>query len=158
MLFERAKQIVKNLKKGNFVMVYERPLKTLKSAPNGLVIAKQVRIVVRFGIEFKNTNYHKTKVLNGFNSDGSLPWGGWEIYKFFIEHKGEHYLRYFKSSFSHHKPKVKYICNGEELTSEKLEELVKLKYISSSELKSSENESGCYTINIKHIKTINGLS
>ena len=157
MLFEKVKKIVKNLKRGNYVMEYETPLKTLKSAPNGLVIMKQVRKVVRFGIEYKNTKYHKTRVLNGLKSDGSLPWGEWEEYKYFINHKEEKYLRYYNSSFNH-KTKIKYVLNGKELTSEELQELVDLKYISSNELQPKKNESGCYSINVKNIKSINNLN
>ena len=157
MLFEKVKNIVKNLKKGNYVMEYEIPLKTLKSAPNGFVITRQVRKVVRFGIEYKNTKYHKTRVLNGLQSDGSLYWGEWEEYKYFIKYNEEKYLRYYNSSFNH-KSKVKYFYNGKELTNQELQEFIDLKYISSSELKPKKNESGCYSINIKNIKSINGLN
>lgn len=119
MKFEQLKVKVHNINKGSFVNIDTcKTLKT-KKAYSGNVVTKIGHGTVRVGVNYDNMR----SVING-RAEGSkpaensgLPWGHWidGEENFFIEHKGNTYLRVANSP---NKATAHYFCDGKEITKE----------------------------------------
>ncbi len=135
MTIEKVLQFINSTRKGTFQKMISETQIT-----EGVV--KKVESIIRVGIDNKNRAANKNKVV------GDLPWGEFTLEHYIIEHtnkKGEHnvYLRYYTT---HHRPKVTYLYQGQEVSKQYL---IDNGIISESKLKS--NDSDVRNININNI-------
>ena len=134
MTFENLKKVVLSGAKGSFRSVlWERPMKTKKAFSN-CVITKRTSAVVRFGVDYNNIKAVQEKRSNGElpNVNAGLPWGQWKMFPYFIEHKGNMYLRCAISPKN--KMQTEYFLNGRKVEKSVIEGMVL-----ASELKGKEN-------------------
>lgn len=138
MEFTNIKKFINSTKPGTFQKMLSKTQITED-------VVKQVESVIKVGILNKNRKeiLEKNKIIND-----KLPYGSYLIDKYIIEHtnkNGEYnlYLRYYTT---HHRPKVKYFYQGQEVTKQYL---IDNKIITESKLKS--NDSSVRNINIKNI-------
>lgn len=118
MKYSVIKKVVLDAVKGSFhSILWERPMK-VKKAFAGQTIVKRSSAVVRFGVEYDNM-----KAVQSKRESGELPavnqgltWGMWAMYPYFIEHKGNTYLR---CSVSKKNPvQTEYFLNGVKVDAE----------------------------------------
>lgn len=142
---DKVVETMVTIQKGaNIVVEWTREAKTRKGVTD--IIEKSVRMVGRIGIEYDNLGVVKEKRASGElpSENQGLKWGNYEIYPYLIEHKGNHYLRLYKSTCAIIQPKVTWTLNGGVVYKDEIAPML-LK----SEVDSQEGD--CFTVNIKSI-------
>lgn len=148
MTFENLKKVVLAGTKGSFrSILWERPMKTRKAFSN-CVITKRTSAVVRLGVNYNNIKAVKEKRSGGElpNVNAGLPWGQWKMFPYFIEHKGNIYLRCAISPKN--KMRTEYFLNGVKVEKSVIEGMVL-----AGELKGKENVD-VFTVNCENILAI----
>lgn len=104
--------------KGSFILVEYTSTSDKPSAQHkGVVLSKEVRVVCRAGIDFANLQSVKDGIAMGERGGvQGLPWGVWECFPYTIAHDGQTYYRLYPSPAKNHKPTVRYLVNGAEVT------------------------------------------
>ena len=128
----------------NIILGWSRPAKTFKGVSD--VITKQVQMAGRIGIEYDNQKTVIEKRENGAlpTENAGLPWGVWETYPYLIAHKGQKYLRLYKSTNAKAKASVTWFKNGLEVTKEEIAPL-----LLASEF--NESKGDCFTVKIEDL-------
>lgn len=148
MTFENLKKVVLSGAKGSFRSVlWEKPMKTKKAFSN-CVITKRTSAVVRFGVDYNNIKAVQEKRSKGElpSVNAGLPWGQWKMFPYFIEHKGNMYLRCVISPKN--KMQTEYFLNGRKVEKSVIEGMVL-----ASELKGKENVD-IFTVNCENILAV----
>lgn len=148
-MYVNLKKAVKSKAKGEFARVtYEKELKTLRQF-QGTSIRKVTNVVGRFGVQYDNMKAVKVGRATGEKPEenAGLQWGQWSEYPYFIEHKGQEYLRI--SLVNGNKPQSKYFMNGQEVTAEEVKQ-----YCLASEFRSSGSAPEVLTIKVENIMEI----
>lgn len=118
MNYNTIKRIVLSKQKGTFSsMVWEKPL-PIRKAYNGITIVKRTYGTIRLGVTYDNMGAVKEKRENGQlpSENMGLTWGAWSLFPYFIEHKGNKYLRV--SLDKNNKLRSEYFLNGLPCTKE----------------------------------------
>ena len=149
MNFATLKKVVTGSKKGAFrSIVWEREMK-VKKAFAGNIIVKRSAGVVRFGVEYDNMKAVQAKRESGelSSQNAGLMWGEWMMYPYFIQHKGNVYLRCAKSPKN--KVQSEYFLNGRKVDKSVIENMCL-----ASEFKNNTSELDVFTINTENIIAI----
>lgn len=134
MKLEEIKKTIENIKRGKYTRITYQS----ETPRNGNIYLKITTMVVRLGIEYKNTNYAKQK-----DTTGSLKGKTWVTYGYILQGKTDLLLRVYNSFSPKHRAKSKYYCNGKEITKEEYNDGVKKT--------SSNNIIPCFDIKIKNV-------
>jgi hypothetical protein len=134
MTLENIIETIKTIKNGTFTVLNYQS-ETVKGGNNYL---KVTTMVVRIGVEYKNTKYAINK-----DTSGELKGKVWYLYKYILEGKTDYLLRVYPSNNPHHRAKSKYYCNGKEITKEE--------YNKALNKKSSSNPIPCFDVKIKNV-------
>jgi hypothetical protein len=135
MIYGLANEIVNSKRKGGFASVtWNKQLKTLNGVSG--TVEKVSTTVVRLGVRYENTKAVKEKYGTDYKAQ-PLPWGQWfdKEHRYFIEHKGNMYLRCTAIHSPFVKVKTKYFLNGKEISKAEAEKLcLKSKFASGTEM------------------------
>lgn len=134
MTLENIIETIKTIKNGTFTILNYQS-ETAKGENNYL---KVTTMVVRIGVEYKNTKYAINK-----DTSGELKGKVWYLYKYILEGKTDYLLRVYPSNNPHHRAKSKYYCNGKEITKEE--------YNKALNKKPSSNAIPCFDVKIKNV-------
>ena len=150
MIYGQVRKEVEKRANGTFAnVVFEKQLKTLRDVT--AKVEKHSEVVGRFGVKYDNIGRVQEKRELGIlpSKNMGLPWGEWEDEgeRYFINHKGEKYLRV--SLVPNNKIKTTYYINGEEATREEAEKLCL-----ATEFKKSSKPMDVITVNVKNIMAI----
>lgn len=145
MNFSTLKKMVIGGTKGSFrSIVWERPMKTKKAFADQVIVKRSFG-VVRFGIEYDNIRAVQEKRESGELPEVNmgLTWGEWMLYPYFIQHKGNVYLRCATSKGN--KIRSEYFLNGKMVDKETIKNMCL-----ASEFKNTD-DLDVFTINTKNI-------
>lgn len=123
MTYKSILQSVTGKQNGSFrSMMWEKALPVKKSFSNQVVTKRSVG-TVRFGIEYDHMKSVQEKRSNGTlpEQNSGLSWGQWKRYPYFIEHKGNTYLRC--SVVPNNAIKTEYFLNGIKTTKEVIQNM-----------------------------------
>ena len=82
--------------KGQYIAATWVSPKKPAAAHKATKLEKRTSGTFRAGISFANLGSVKDGIRDGERGEvGQLPWGEWERYPFFIQHKGERYVRLY---------------------------------------------------------------
>lgn len=140
---------VMGMTKGAFTaMSWEKELPVKSAYKSAYKVTKVSSGIVRFGCEYDNLGAVQTKRETGElpRENAGLPWGVWNVYPYFIAHKGANYVRC--SLMKNSNIKSSYYINGQLATKEQAEQ------ICTKSAFGSGNIPDILTINTNNIKTI----
>lgn len=149
MIYGLANAIVQSKGKGTFASVtWNKQLKTLANVT--VNVEKVSTTVVRLGVRYEKTKAVVAKHGKDYKAQ-PLPWGQWydAEHRYFIEHKGNMYLRCTAIHSPFVKVKTKYYVDGVEVSKEKAEALCP-----KSEFTASGTEFTVFTIKLDNILAI----
>lgn len=85
--------------KGQYIAAAWKSEKKPAAAHKGKKLVKRTSGVFRAGINFANLGAVKDGIRDGERGEvGELPWGQWECFPYFIQHKGVRYVRLYPPS------------------------------------------------------------
>ena len=86
-------------KKGQYVPAAWKSPKNPAAAHKGTKLEKRTSGLFRAGIDFSHLGSVEDAIRDGERGEvGELPWGEWESFPYFIQHKGERYVRLYPPS------------------------------------------------------------
>lgn len=147
MTYDQVMESINKKQKGCFRGIeWEKRLPTKKGFEN-MVVKKISRGVVRFGVEYEHIGSIKAARKSGTlpTQSAGLTWGTWYKYPYFIEHKGNTYLRCTKSKKN--KLHSEYYLNGVKVLPESIKHMCLASAFTS-------NESEVFTLNVENVTKI----
>lgn len=141
--------VIRGTVKGSFIRAeWEKPCK-VKKAFAGKDIRKLSAATVRLGVTYDNVGNVQAKRESGElpQENAGLTWGRWSQFPYFIEHKGNEYLR---MTLTNNNPvKSQWIMDGKPATLEDVKP-----YLLASELPKDGERPDVLTINIDNLKKL----
>lgn len=147
MLEKEILNVIENTKKGTYVRIEHKSVKTPLKEHKGDLIEKYSITIGRLGCDYQNLKDTQQKITEGvIEPNGQLKWGHWRegYVNLIIDHKEKSYLRVSTSQVHH--TTSKWYLNGVETTKQWL---IENKYISES--KATSNITSVFNIEFSNI-------